>query len=867
MSGMLSEKLLVGVSSDDATADDDMPSLMDDTPVAAAATIVQHSIPPPTADQHGMPPPTPASSSSSAAVPSTFPTSDTVNEVLSPTATSNTPLFPINAAALAAAASNPNMARMNAGLLARMQQLNQHNLRSLPNAAAAPPNAASLSAEEEERLFLSLPPRVQQDITNQVAALPAAMRGTMRQTMVMQTVKWRDNPTEALLFATKKSQLNLVKLVVEEMGAVIGRERDGDGNTALHWACWYKDVPVAEYLVQRVLLLPAAEREAAVEARNAMEQTPLHWACMGGDVRCARLMISQAKAPLSVKDKDGYYPVHAAAQHGNTAALDYLQLMGADIRVVDAMNRTPLHWSAFKGEVITTQWLLQEGLDVAVVDSVGRTAVHWAASQNSVDILRLLISYIDSTVLQVRLLALKDSEGFTPLALAQHKQANAAIHYLTSLQAASTSTSWLWWQRAFCQQEANAKHGGAGKGRGISTWLNVVFLAHIIHFIVEYMGTDRLTEARLSSAIRWCMLVVMWLALGMWWVTHRADPGYIQAAKKSDRRLADAPAVNGARPVNGSNGMNGVNGHHSIAVDDEKSTALLSAASSSSSSSSSLAPSSANHVLLSSLTYHQALELALVEHICVTCRIVRPFRSKHCKFCNRCVSRFDHRQPHTRTHQGTPLVPHALSTLTIPLTLLLRLRVIAIVWSDCPWVNNCIGAHNHLYFLIFLTATLAALVSYIATSILYLQTQSTAPLHPVQWLLVMPLLIHALLMTLYVLALLGSQLRLVGAGVTTNERMNGWRYEWMQGGVRGGSLYDEGSGWANCAVFVKLRQGKRVVEEVDASDGARSGHGHGGHGGHGGGVGGHGGHGGHGGGGGGGHGHSHGRGQQHSHQH
>ena len=165
-------------------------------------------------------------------------------------------------------------------------------------------------------------------------------------------------------------------------------------------------------------------------------------------------------------------------------------------------------------------------------------------------------------------------------------------------------------------------------------------------------------------------------------------------------------------------------------------------------------------------------------------------------------------------------------------------------------MNNCIGAHNHLYFLVFLTATLAALVCYLVASILYLRTQSSSPLSPVQWLFVMPLLVHAVLMTLYVLALLGSQLRLVGAGVTTNEQMNGWRYEWMRGGVRGGSLYDEGSSWANCAVFWKLRDAKMVPEEVSVGDGSRGGgHAHGVmHGG------------------GGGHGHSHGRGQ-HGHSH
>lgn len=192
---------------------------------------------------------------------------------------------------------------------------------------------------------------------------------------------------------------------------------------------------------------------------------------------------------------------------------------------------------------------------------------------------------------------------------------------------------------------------------------------------------------------------------------------------------------------------------------------------------------------------------------------------------------------------------------------------------DCPWVNNCIGAGNHLYFILFLATAQAALGSYIATTVLYLQTNRITPLHPVQWLFAIPLLIHAALMTLYVLALLGSQLRLVAAGVTTNERMNGWRYEWMVGGVRGGSLYDEGNSLGNCAVFWRLKDARKVVEEVDVSEGGRAAAGGGGGGagaggGHGhahaggGGGGGHGGHGGRGG-----HGHSHAGGGHHGHSH
>ena len=57
--------------------------------------------------------------------------------------------------------------------------------------------------------------------------------------------------------------------------------------------------------------------------------------------------------------------------------------------------------------------------------------------------------------------------------------------------------------------------------------------------------------------------------------------------------------------------------------------------------------------------------------LCVTCRIVRPLRAKHCSVTNRCVEAFDH---------------------------------------YCPWVGNAIGRGNRHLFLTFLWLELGAIL-------------------------------------------------------------------------------------------------------------------------------------------------------------
>ncbi|XP_044582303.1 palmitoyltransferase Hip14 isoform X1 [Cotesia glomerata] len=141
---------------------------------------------------------------------------------------------------------------------------------------------------------------------------------------------------------------------------------------------------------------------------------------------------------------------------------------------------------------------------------------------------------------------------------------------------------------------------------------------------------------------------------------------------------------------------------------------------------------------------------------CTSCLVRRPIRSKHCSSCDRCVARFDH---------------------------------------HCPWINNCIGAYNHKYFLGFLISLLGLCFVILAATIQYWKFECWSNMadekHPDNYFVaaatcdawVMWIAANTGLHSLWVGALLMCQLyQIMVLGMTTNERMNAGRYEHFKHG-------------------------------------------------------------------------------------
>lgn len=157
--------------------------------------------------------------------------------------------------------------------------------------------------------------------------------------------------------------------------------------------------------------------------------------------------------------------------------------------------------------------------------------------------------------------------------------------------------------------------------------------------------------------------------------------------------------------------------------------------------------------------------------LCITCKIVRPVRSKHCSTCDRCVEQFDH---------------------------------------HCPWVSNCIGKRNKWDFFMFLILEVSAMIITGVTAIIRSVGDPASPASFGGWLgytainhsWVVSFVIMDLLLFLGVITLTVIQASQISRNITTNEMANTIRYSYLRGpSGRFRNPYDHGLR-ENCSDFL-----------------------------------------------------------------
>ncbi|KAK9862688.1 hypothetical protein WJX84_002510 [Apatococcus fuscideae] len=386
-------------------------------------------------------------------------------------------------------------------------------------------------------------------------------------------------------------------------------------------------------------------------------------ACAYGDLEAVQSFCEEDNSLVNRQDGGGYSALQWAALNNRPAVASYLIDKGAALNAQDAQGQTALHWAAVKGSVAAAavmlragahptlrdgrgytichvasqygqttllyQLVLRWGIDLDAPDNDGRAALHWAAYKGYSDTVRLLLVLGASW-------GVADKEGCTPLHWAAIR-GNGEVCTLL-LQGGSPSllkqpdvtgstpaqlaveknhrylglTLAEWQQR----EEGGRLFGRKGRLYWLvslqlcpAIWALIIGLVSLfLHKVVNFSGLPRLGPVAMFWA--WAVVVSASVGLVLLYLTTTADPGVIAPGSSHSRssgpKLIDSPA----------------------------------------------------------------LWAGQWQQLCVTCKIVRPLRAKHCSTSDRCVELFDH---------------------------------------FCPWVGNTIGRGNRHYFLLFLWIELFAM--------------------------------------------------------------------------------------------------------------------------------------------------------------
>uniref|UniRef100_A0A8C1WS57 Ankyrin repeat domain 28b n=1 Tax=Cyprinus carpio TaxID=7962 RepID=A0A8C1WS57_CYPCA len=218
---------------------------------------------------------------------------------------------------------------------------------------------------------------------------------------------------------------------------------DHQGYTPLHWACYNGHDTCVEVLLEQELFHKtegntfsplhcavindnegAAEMlidtlsPAIVNSTDSKNRTPLHAAAFTDHVECLQLLLGQ-NAQVNCVDAGGKTPLMMAAENGQTNAVEVLVSSAkADLTLQDANKNTALHLACSKGHETSALLILEKITDRNLINSTSaalQTPLHVAAKNGLTVVVQELLAK-GASVLAV------DENGYTPaLACAPNK--------------------------------------------------------------------------------------------------------------------------------------------------------------------------------------------------------------------------------------------------------------------------------------------------------------------------------------------------------------------------------------------------------------------------------------------------------------
>jgi palmitoyltransferase len=495
---------------------------------------------------------------------------------------------------------------------------------------------------------------------------------------------------------------------------------DCEGNTFLHWAAWRKLSEIVAYLMDELSVQP--------HQKNELNQTPLHWASMGGDIISVKRFIDCGLSVLQ-PDIDGYTSLHAAAQFNQPGILEFCKFYtNINLDFEDSKGRTALHWAVYKENPVVIEWLLENGANPCIQDIYGETAMHIAAKKNKCKAISALIDHSHGAFC----FGIQNDDHKTPLDLAAENKESAHQAFRLIKKVMHRQENW-WWQIFDTWTDNKYSLPSMRRFGAIVTVYFMIMQAMVaIIDVVFYMNaiTDETfpnTYPSTAFALHLTLWILCFLGYLSWFVAHNSNPGIIEkpTAKEVAAMFNDMENNNLLSSLNTSIIQQQQSQQN---TSDSHTNANNSSNDNNAKANANTAEDAGKYEYICNLLNGDSSK------ICITCRVVKPLRSKHCNACGACVRKFDH---------------------------------------HCPWINNCIGEGNYKQFVWYLLTETIGMTFFTILTVMYCASGRWSILGLA---ITIPLNTMMLGLIFFNSLQIYSHIILITHGWTTNEQYNMLRY-------------------------------------------------------------------------------------------
>ena len=125
-----------------------------------------------------------------------------------------------------------------------------------------------------------------------------------------------------------------------------------DGFQPLGLACFFGHLEAAEYLVRAGANINSA-------SKNDLNAMPLQSAAAGRHAAIVKMLLKNGSQP-NVRERGGFTPLHAAAEHGDVEIIQSLILAGADLQARSADGKLPVDLALAAGHPQAVELLKRE---------------------------------------------------------------------------------------------------------------------------------------------------------------------------------------------------------------------------------------------------------------------------------------------------------------------------------------------------------------------------------------------------------------------------------------------------------------------------------------------------------------------------